>query len=127
MLSNVISRCRCFGCSSFRWGAGAGHVDSVVAASNFILVLGLQPVDASSAVELSSQYFIGLTETIEFAAKVGVLALQAICVLLKSFSLSCEVSAVSLILVCGDAKTLNFTPDAEELVFLLFEAKLSIS
>lgn len=127
MLFNVISLCHRCGCSSFRWGAGAGHVDSVVAASNFILVLGLQPVDASSAVELSSQYFIGLTETIEFAAKVGVLALQAICVLLKSFSLSCEVSAVSLILVCGDAKTLNFTSDAEELVFLLFEAKLSIS
>ena len=46
---------------------------------------------------------------------------------LKSFSFSSEVCAVSLILVCGHAKTLNFTPDAEKLVLLLFEAEFSVS
>lgn len=47
--------------------------------------------------------------------------------LLESFSFSSKVCAVGLILVCGDAKTLNFTSDAEELVLLLFEAELSVS
>lgn len=55
------------------------------------------------------------------------MALQAVCMFLKSFSFSSEVCAVSLILVCGDAKTLNFTSDAEELVLLLFEAEFRVS
>jgi len=46
---------------------------------------------------------------------------------LKSISFSSEVCAVSLILVCGDSKALNFTSDTEKLVFLLFEAELSVS
>jgi len=46
---------------------------------------------------------------------------------LKSFSFSSEVCAVSLILVCGDAKTLNFTSDTEKLVLLLFEAEFRVS
>ena len=55
------------------------------------------------------------------------MALQAVCVLLESFSFSCKVSAVCLILIGRDAKTLNFTSDAEKLVLLLFEAELSVS
>ena len=55
------------------------------------------------------------------------MALQAVCMFLKSISFSSEVCAVSLILVCGDSKALNFTSHTEKLVFLLFEAELSVS
>lgn len=123
---NEISRC-CALSSSFGWGAGAGYVDSVVAVSKFVLVLGLKSVNASSAVELASQNFIGLTETIELSSEVGILSLQAVCMLLECLSLSGKVSSVGLILSGGDAKTLNFTSDAEKRIFLLLKAELGVS
>ena len=87
----------------------------------------MQSVDASSAVKLSSQNFIGLTETIELSGEISILSLQAVCVLLESLSFGGKIGLVCLILLCGDAKTLNFTSDAEELVFLFLEAELGIS
>jgi len=75
----------------------------MVAVSQFILIFGLESVDTSSAVKLSSQNFIGLTETIELACEVSVLSLQAVRMLLKCVSFGCEVAGISLILSACDS------------------------
>ena len=72
---NEISRCWAPYCSSLGWRARASYIDSMVAVSQFILIFGLKSVDTSSAVKLSSQNFICLTETIELTCKVSVLSL----------------------------------------------------
>lgn len=100
---NEISRCCAPCCSSLGWRARASYIDSMVAVSQFILIFGLESVDTSSAVKLSSQNFIGLTETIELTCKVSVLSLQAVCMLLKCVSFSCEIGGVGLILCTCDS------------------------
>jgi len=47
--------------------------------------------------------------------------------LLECISLSSQVCTICLVLLARDAETFHFTSDAEELVFLFFEAELGVS
>ena len=113
--------------SALGGGAGAGLVDSVVAVSELVLVLGLQVVDASAAIELATKDLICLNETLKLASQVSVLTLEALSVLLECFSLSQEVTVVGAALRLSHAEALNVASEREEHVLLLLKAELRVT
>jgi len=105
--------------SSLGGGAGASLVHSVVAVSELVLVLRLKVVDAAATVQLTAKHLICLHETLELASQIGVLALQALCVLLESFSLGKKVAVVGAVLRLCDSKAFDVASHREEHVLLL--------
>ena len=95
----ATSRC----CSSLDGRSGAGLVNSVIALSKFILILSLKAINSASTVELSTQHFICLNETLELASQICVLSLEALSMLLKGISLGEEVTVVGAVLLGGDS------------------------
>lgn len=95
--------------------------------SELILVLGLQVADATAAIELATKDLICLDETLKLAGQVSVLTLEALSVLLESFSLGEEVTVVSAALRLGHAEALNIASKREEHVLFLFEAELRVT
>ena len=114
-------------CSALGRGSAPGHVHSVVALSQFVLILGLQAVNARSAVELATKHLVSLDEALELARQIGVLTLEALSVLFKSVSLGKQVTIVCAVLRGRDAEAFNVTPHGEELVFLLLQPDLAVT
>lgn len=114
-------------CSALGRGPAPGHVHSVVALSEFVLVLGLQAVDSGSAVELAAKHLVGLDEALQLASQVSVLALEALSVLFKSISLGKQITIVRAVLRGRDAEAFNITSDGEQLVFPLLQTDLTVA
>ena len=89
-----------------------------------ILVLVLETIDAAATVKLTAKHFVSLHETLELTSEVRVLALQALGMLLESFSLSEKVTVVGAALRGCDSEALDIAAHREESVLLLLEAQL---
>ena len=99
----------------------------VVGVSKLVLVLGLEPVDSGSAVELCPEDLVGLAEAIELSGQIDVLSLEDGGVLLKGFFLSEEV-AVGVSVLGGDhSEVLDVSSGAVERLFLLFSSDFAVA
>ena len=76
---------------AFGRGARTSLVDSVHAASELVVVFGLESVDAASAIELSAEDLVSLAESVELSGQVCVLSLEASGVFLESLFLGLQV------------------------------------
>ena len=94
--------------------------------SELVLVLSLKVADATAAIKLATKDLICLDETLKLTSQVSVLALEALSVLLKSFSLGEEVTVVSAALRLSHTEAFNIASKCEEHVLLLFETELRV-
>lgn len=89
--------------------AGPGLINSVLTGSNLRVVLVLKAVHPTASVELSAQYLVCLAEAFQLGGQVTVLTLEAGCVALEGFFLSCELVIVVTSLGGGNSKSLDVT------------------
>ena len=95
--------------------------------AELVLVLALQAVNARSAIELSTEDFVSLDETLELASEVSVLSLEALGVLLESFPFSSQITVVGAVLGRGDPEALNIASSGQETILLLLQANLAVT
>ena len=81
--------------------------------TELILVLALHVLNATAAIELSTENIISLNKALKLSGQVGILTLQALGVLLESITLSKQVSIVSAVLRLSDPEALYITPGTE--------------
>ena len=109
------------------WWPGSGFLNFVDGLVTFVVLGVLHALDAAASIELSSEEFICLHESVELYCQVWVLCLEHLSVSFKSILLMKTVFLLPRVLVIDDSLALDIFPRHVQLLLKCLQVNLRVS